>query len=116
MAGPTIKIRIDDSELQRLIRKSKGKAVRFVADGVEYGLFQEMGTSRMPAHPFMRPAVEAVRPGFARAFEQVTTIEQAEAVVEKTARDVERIAKQNAPVDTGALRNSIHVINGDVNP
>lgn len=32
-----------------------------VQDGVEYGLFQELGTSRMAAHPFMKPAVEAVR-------------------------------------------------------
>ena len=27
-----------------------------VADGVDYGVHQEFGTSSMPAHPFMRPA------------------------------------------------------------
>lgn len=30
-----------------------------VQDGVEYGIFQELGTSRMAAQPFLVPAVEA---------------------------------------------------------
>lgn len=31
---------------------------------VVYGLYQEFGTSKMPAHPFMRPAIaEATRDG-----------------------------------------------------
>ena len=30
----------------------------WVQDGVEYGIFQELGTSKMAAHPFMVPAVE----------------------------------------------------------
>ena len=30
-----------------------------VSDSVEYGIFQELGTSRNPAQPFMVPAVEA---------------------------------------------------------
>ena len=29
-------------------------------DGVEYGVWQEFGTRRMAAHPFMTPAVEMV--------------------------------------------------------
>jgi HK97 gp10 family phage protein len=29
-----------------------------VKDGVEYGVYQELGTSRMAAHPFMVPALE----------------------------------------------------------
>lgn len=35
--------------------------------------------------------------------------ERAEAIVEKAARNIERRAKDNAPVDTGALKGSIHV-------
>lgn len=115
MAG-TVKVRIDDAELRRLIGGTKRNPVRIVADGVEYGIYQEMGTSRMIAHPFMKPALEAVRPGLAKAFRQAFTSDQAEAVVEKAARDVERLAKVHAPVDTGALRNSIHVEAGDRNP
>ena len=33
----------------------------WVHDGVEYGIYQELGTSKMRAQPFMVPAVEAVR-------------------------------------------------------
>ena len=77
---------------------------------------QEMGVEngfgrgiRIPAHPFMRPAVEAVRPGFSQAMKNQLTIEQVTAVIDKAAFDIERGAKQRAPVDTGALKNSIHV-------
>ena len=42
-------------------------------------------------------------------------IEQAEAAVKKTALDIEATGKAFAPVDTGALRNSIgHDIEGDL--
>jgi hypothetical protein len=112
--GPKITLRVNDSELVRLIQKTKGKGpVRVVADGVEYGLYQEMGTSRIPAHPFMRPAVEAVRAGFTQAMKGALTMDQVTAVVDKAAFDIERGAKQNAPVDTGALKNSIHVVDGE---
>ena len=36
----------------------------WVHDGVEYGIFQELGTSRMAAHPFLIPAVESIRRWF----------------------------------------------------
>lgn len=39
-----------------------------VQDGVEYGVHQEFGTSKMPAHPFLLPAVEAWRQRFLDAF------------------------------------------------
>jgi len=110
-----IKIVIDDSKLVAIIRQTRDKKpMRIVADGVEYGIHQELGTHRTAAHPFMRPAVESVRPGFAKAFKAAgSNFALAEQVVEKTARDVERLAKQNAPVDTGALRASIHVVKGE---
>jgi hypothetical protein len=111
MAAPKIQITVDDRKLRDLIAKTKGPApVRIVADGVEYGLYQEMGTVKMGGQPFMVPAVEKVRPGFGLAMKGAITRAQVEQVVEKTARDVERFAKQFAPVDTGALRNSIHVV------
>lgn len=40
----------------------RGKLTAVVADGVEYGIYQEFGTSRMGAHPFLVPAVEWIRP------------------------------------------------------
>jgi HK97 gp10 family phage protein len=40
-----------------------------VQDGVNYGIFLELGTSRMAAQPFLLPAVEAWRQKFLDAFE-----------------------------------------------
>jgi HK97 gp10 family phage protein len=37
--------------------------VCFVGSDVEYAIFQELGTSRMPAHPFLRPALGAAAGG-----------------------------------------------------
>lgn len=106
----TVSIRIEDAKLRKMIAATKGKKpMRIVADGVEYGLYQETGTSRMAAQPFMVPAVEKVRPGFVEAFKGDEKFMQSERIVEKAARDVERFAKHDAPVDTGALRGSIHV-------
>lgn len=34
--------------------------VKWVTDGVEYGIYQELGTSRIAARPTFVPAVEAV--------------------------------------------------------
>lgn len=61
------------------------------------------------AQPFMRPAVEQVRPGFEAAFANQLTNAQVEAVVVKAAFDLAGIAAYEAPKDTGALANSIHV-------
>lgn len=72
-----------------------------------------MGTVKMDAQPFMVPAVEAVRPGFAQAFKGNITLAQATQVVDKAAFDVERLAKINAPYMFGALRNSIHTVKAD---
>jgi HK97 gp10 family phage protein len=42
--------------------EENGSPLRWwVHDGVEYGIFQELGTSKMGAQPFLVPAVEAVR-------------------------------------------------------
>jgi len=80
----------------------------------EYGVENGFGRGiRIPAHPFMRPAVEAVRGQFNKAMRAALGTDKAQAVVDKTAFDVERGAKQRAPVDTGALKNSIHVVDGD---
>ena len=42
-----------------------------VQDGTEYGIFQELGTSKMPAHPFLLPAVELWRNRFISAFSEL---------------------------------------------
>jgi HK97 gp10 family phage protein len=42
-----------------------------VQDGVTYGVFQELGTSRMAARPFLVPAVEMFREKFLSAFKDL---------------------------------------------
>jgi HK97 gp10 family phage protein len=42
-----------------------------VSDGVEYGVYQEFGTSKMAAQPFMRPAIEAWTEKFLNAFSEL---------------------------------------------
>ena len=118
MPGPKITIAIDDSKLRKLIAETAGNIrPKVVADGVEYGIYQEYGVEngfgrsiRIPAHPFMRPAVEAVREQFNKAMRAAWwSTRMAQNVVDKTAFDVERGAKARAPTDTGALKNSISV-------
>lgn len=43
----------------------------YVAVGMSYGIYQEYGTSHMPAQPYMTPAVEGVRPSFIAAMSAV---------------------------------------------
>lgn len=43
------------------------RLVYWVMDGVEYGIYQELGTGRMSAHPFMIPAFENVSRDLAQA-------------------------------------------------
>lgn len=37
----------------------------------EYGIYQELGTSRMPPQPFLRPATERNQEAFNRAVQQI---------------------------------------------
>ena len=48
---------VDTGALRASIRAIRvNENVRWVADGVEYGVWLESGTSRMAARPFMNPA------------------------------------------------------------
>lgn len=108
-----VRVTINDSKLRAMITAlPRQKIVRYVADGVEYGLYNELGTEKMSAQPFMRPATEAARRGFTQAFRGLNNLMQLEAIVEKAAHDIERGAKMRARVDTGAMKNSIHVAPG----
>jgi HK97 gp10 family phage protein len=45
------------------------KMRRVISDSVTYGIYHELGTSRISAQPFMVPAVEAVRAKFEKMWE-----------------------------------------------
>ena len=49
----------------------EGDLTYIVQDGVEYGIFQELGTSRMAAQPFLVPAIEAWAQRFQNAFAEL---------------------------------------------
>lgn len=107
----TIKVHLDDRKLQEIIRgTSEPVRRRVIADGVNYGLFAEMGTSKMAAQPFLVPAFEQGVRGLGdtlgKAVEAGVSLDS---VMSKTAFDIQRMAQENAPVLTGALKNSIHV-------
>ncbi len=49
-----------------------GEATAQVGPTVEYGIFQELGTHKMRAHPFLIPALEAIRQSFLDAWKELT--------------------------------------------
>jgi len=66
---------VDTGALMNSIHnEKKDRMVYWVADGVEYGIYQELGTSRMAAQPFMGPAVEAIRPQYNASWRGLFTL------------------------------------------
>lgn len=71
-AGAQQRAPVDTGTLRASIRASKvGPCHWQVVVGVDYGVYQEYGTVRNAAHPFMRPAVAAVRRQFRNAMRGV---------------------------------------------
>lgn len=65
---------VDKGDLQKsYMEESKmtDELTYTVSDGVEYGIFQELGTSRMAAQPHLIPAIENNAGEFADAFEEL---------------------------------------------
>lgn len=78
-----------------------------VGTGVEYAPYQEYGTRHMAPNPFLRPSVRET----IREMERIAeTADTADELVRKLAFNIERGAKQRAPVDTGTLRSSIRAV------
>lgn len=82
-----------------------GEAEYVVGTNVQYSVYVEFGTSKMAAQPYLRPAVEDV---VNRMGDEIAEdAESAEELVKRLALEIERGAKERAPVDTGNLRASI---------
>ena len=58
---------VDTGHLKNTIAASGGGLSWRVDSPAEYSVYQEMGTSKMAAHPYMIPALEAVRPSYIAA-------------------------------------------------
>jgi DNA primase large subunit len=94
-----------------------GDTVYLVGPSVEYAVHVELGTSKMEARPFVRPAAERVQSDFGLVSQFVDggVLEVGEAgLVEATALAVEaeivRIITQKNLIDTGAMRASVTTV------
>lgn len=60
---------VDTGALKNSIHtEPRGKWIYWVADGMEYGIYVELGTSRMAAQPFFAPAAEWVFPQYLKSW------------------------------------------------
>ena len=100
--------RADTSGIDALARNLQDEYVRYLHDGVSYGIYQELGTFKMAAQPFIRPAIEAHRGQFVKII-QAHGLEGLDRAVEDMAITCLATAKDLAPFDTGALRISLEV-------
>ncbi|WP_394743357.1 HK97-gp10 family putative phage morphogenesis protein [Natronococcus roseus] len=85
---------------------SQGSVVYTVGSSAEYSVYVEFGTSTQGAQPYLRPAVQRVQSRLASIASEAAGIEE---FVKVAAHEIERIAKEEVPVDTGNLRASIRV-------
>lgn len=72
-AGAKQIVPVDTGALKNSIQTvNRGALSARVQTGVEYAPFVEYGTRRRTAKPYLRPAVEAVKPAFLAAMKQIT--------------------------------------------
>ena len=115
MANP-VKIQLDTKVLDEIIKQVGNVETDkwVISDSVEYGVFVEFGTKRMPARPTLTPAFEDVTKdlpeGVGQAIEKQININD---VLAAFASNIEAKWKANfqnfskPPIDTGAYRNGI---------
>jgi len=109
------RLRIDDRRLRAIVDNTAGRPVkrRVIHDGVEYGVFVELGTSRMAARPNLLPAflkvVDDLPEAIGQAVERGVNLDD---VFAKAAFDIQALWAEGVPVDTGAFKNSITVSEG----
>lgn len=107
-----VQIRVKSRAKLDAIARAAGEQVkrRVIADGVEYGIFVELGTERMEARPGLVPAFEQhtqqLDEALGQAIERGVSLDD---VMAKVAFDIQRDWAGNVPVRTGAYKNSIHV-------
>lgn len=92
------------NQINEISEFATGGQAWVVAPNVEYAGHVEYGTVHMSAQPYMRPAAEQVANSLGSEISGAGSLDEA---IEMTALAVEKEAKRRAPVDTGALRDSI---------
>lgn len=87
-----------------------GSSVWLAGTEVHYAIFLEFGTSRMPAYPFARPAVDRVMQTQADGIaDSADSIEELVKEIAQAIRDeMSNIIQEKDLIDTGKLFRSIH--------
>jgi hypothetical protein len=99
------------AKIAKMVRgASKGQAR--IGTNIEYGPYVELGTSRMAAQPYLRPAYDENKQAALKEIADVLALNLPNGVRVKDALHagglvIEGPAKQKAPVLTGTLRSSI---------
>ena len=108
-------VEVDTKRLDQIIRQTRPADSWTISDGVDYGVYVEFGTYKMPARPAAVPAATRIReelPGNVK--EALVRGVDLDDVIRKSAFDLEALWKQNffthpkPPIDTGAYRDSIN--------
>ena len=100
-----------DAMLRRL--RKEERPVRIVHDGVEYGVYQEFGTTKLAPRPAAQTAAAEIEPAYQTLMGQITEVPDPDAAVHKIASDLQ--ARWMAQIrtmriiDTGKYHNSIKV-------
>jgi len=92
-------------------------AIFVVGPTVKYAVFHELGTSKMKARPFARPAAERIQANLASEITEFLDVDVWEATEDDLARstalavqrEMQRIITQKDIIDTGAMRASVSV-------
>jgi len=89
-----------------------GKGQARIGTNIEYGPYQELGTSRMRAQPYLRPAYDEKRGEALQEVSDVLAMNltgglRVKAALHAGGLVIETQAKINAPRDTGTLSTSI---------
>jgi HK97 gp10 family phage protein len=71
-SGAKSMARVDTGNMRSSIQGQAGGLTGRVNAGAEYSIYNEYGTSKMSAQPFMTPAAEAAFPGFVSAMKSLT--------------------------------------------
>ncbi len=102
----TATIRIDTTNLDKLLTAIRGGVKdRIIADGVTYGIFQELGRN---GHPSLVPAFEHVTKDLPKAIRMaIEATVSIDDVFNKAANDIATMWAADVNVDTGAYKNSI---------
>lgn len=80
----------------------------YVVSDAEYSIYQEFGTKRSSAHPYMVPAVEANEQSLPAAI-RLYGLSKVDKAVRDVAQMVATDARMLAPYDTGFLKGNIKV-------